>query len=187
MSAQVNQAQINNNSFTNIGRMFARRNVPEVYGFAKAAATADPEAIQEQVDRVSLSPLAPRPLPARLLEEAMDTGRLMNDGKKLPADRVERIREDRVFAAVSALAAIGETGEETGSPRSWPVGLPAPTSEEMEVARRRLAQRLRGVDQAEDPTGVQMGRVELLQRIGRRSFAPAGAGEEVAALAGASA
>ncbi len=187
MPAQVNQAQINNNSFSNIGRMFARRNVPEAYGFAKAAGTADLEAAPEQIDRVSLSPLAPRPLPARLLEEALDSGRTLGQGKKLSADRVEKLREDRVFAAVSALALVGETGEETGMTKAWPAGLPAPTPEEMDAARRRLAQRPRQVDEAEDPEAVRTGRLELLRRIGRRNFGGSEAAEEVAALAGASA
>ncbi|MCL2001204.1 MAG: hypothetical protein FWG74_07195 [Planctomycetes bacterium] len=179
MPAQINQTQVNNNIFSNLGRMFAKRNVPEAYSLTKAAGTADPESPSGQIDQVSLSPFAPRPLPARLFEEALDSGRLMGQGKKLPDGLQKRIREDRIFAAVSALAAIGETGEETGMTRAWPAGLPVPTPEEMEMARRRLTQRFWQLDQAEAPAAAQQQRVELLNRIGQRNFAASEAREDI--------
>lgn len=59
--------QLNNNAFGNIGRMYARQNVPSVYGAGRAARAEDSVATAETVDRVNLSSLAPRPLPADYL------------------------------------------------------------------------------------------------------------------------
>ncbi|MDR3078272.1 MAG: hypothetical protein LBV15_05880 [Planctomycetota bacterium] len=156
--------QVGNNSYSNIGRMFGQLNAPEAYDARKAAVAPVGEDGAEAVDRVSLSPLAPRPLPARLLEEAVDAGRTLASGGKIRPEKVERMREDRIFAAVSALAAIG-LDDVQGLPKiSWPGGLPAPSGEEMEAARRRLAQRLAGVEQAEDPAAAQRERAELWRK-----------------------
>lgn len=180
-------AQINNNAFANIGRMFARQNVPALYGGQRSAGLAKADAASEPVDKVSLSALAPRPLSARFLEDAAETGRVLGEGGKLSADRMERLREDRVFSAMTVLAAVGEDGSGMEIPRAWPGGLPAPTSEEMEAARRRLAQRLHGVELADNPAGVQETRLELLRKLGKSdfsSFSPDGGVEPTVGFSG---
>lgn len=166
-------AQVNNNNFTNIGRMFARQNVPGVYGRQKIASEAGAEVPPEQVDRVSLSPFAPRPLNASLVRDAFAAAKTMETGGRLSQAQGERLREDRIFAAVAALATLGGDDVEPMR-RNWPGGLPVPSSEELEVARRRLAQRLDQVDEVEDGAVVQEERVGLLQRIGRRDLTAIG-------------
>lgn len=162
-------AQVTNQNFTNIGRMFARQSVPAVYGRQKEAAAA-PDETAGAVDSVSLSPFAPKPLSAGMFEEAMDVGRTMDAGGRLPTGTAARLREDRIFAAMSALAVMGLGGVDTGLSLNWPGGIPVPTPEEMEVARRRLAQRLDNVSEARDETAVQNDRLELLRKIGKRNF-----------------
>lgn len=181
-------AQVSNHNFTNIGRMFARQNVPAVYGRQKSADGADPEAAAEAVDRVSLSSMAPKPLQGGMLKDALDTGRIMESGGKLSGDRVERLRQDRIYSAISALAALGDDGDANTMPRSWPGGLPAPTREEMEIARRRLAQRFVPDENVDNPEVLQQDRLDLLRKIRNRDFsAPAGETADAMATAGASA
>lgn len=162
-------AQINNYNFSTIGRMFARQNVPSVYGMQKAAGEAEAEPDAAQVDRVSLSPFAPRPLNAGLFRDAVDTARTLGEGGKLTADQAQRLREDRIFAAVAALATVGDNGADAQN-RSWPGGIPAPTQEEMEVARRRLSQRLDSEENLDDAEAARAERVELLRKIGKRDL-----------------
>ncbi len=150
-----------------IGRMFARQNVPSVYGRQKAPEEAAAQEEARFVDSVSLSPDAPKPLTAEFLSEAFSAGDALAGGGGLSEGDSARLREDRVFAAVSALALMGHDGEQ---PVSWPGGLPAPSRAELEAARRRLAQRPRNADQADDPALVQSRRLEILEKIGRRDF-----------------
>ena len=156
--------QVGNNSFSNIGRMFGQLSASEAYGGRKAASIGAGDDEAAPIDRVSLSSQAPRPLPARLLEEAVDAGRSLAAAGRMRPEKMERLREDRILAAVSVLAAIG-LDDMHGLPRiSWPGGLPAPTGEEMETARRRLAQRLTEVELAADPAAAQRDRAELWRR-----------------------
>lgn len=161
-------AQISNNSFANIGRMFARQNVPSVYGSQKAtaAAVADEAA---RVDNVTLSAFAPKPLTADFLEDAISTGNKLGDGESASNGEKQRMREDRIFAAMCALTLIGYTGE-GGMPATWPGGIPVPTSEELETARRRLAQRPSDPEKTENPEQLQQDRLELLQKLSKQNF-----------------
>ena len=162
--------QVGNNNFGNIGRMFARQNVPAVYGRQKAAAGAlEADNAAGGVDSVSLSPQAPRPLSARTVEEALETAGVVANGGKLSAGQTEKLREDRVFRAVSALAAMGFDGQDD-RPVAWPGGIPVPTRDELEAAKRRLAQRLDSTSEAADIETVQRDRMELLRRMGKRDF-----------------
>ncbi len=151
----------------NIGRMFARQNVPSVYGRQKPSEEAEARAETGLVDQVSLSPNAPKPLTVDFLRDALDAGDALAAGGELSEENLSRLRLDRVFAAVSALALMGHDGEQ---PVSWPGGLPAPNRAELEAARRRLAQRPQGAVEAGDPAAVRNRRVELLEKIGRRDF-----------------
>lgn len=150
-----------------IGRMFARQNVPSVYGRQKPPEGAEPQATTDLMDQVSLSPEAPKPLTANYLEDALTTGAALATGTKLSEATSNKLREDRVFAAVSALALMGHDSAQTPT---WPGGLPAPTPAELEAARRRLAQRPQNMDQAQNPSQVQMTRMELLEKLNRRDF-----------------
>ena len=172
-------AHVNNNSFGNIGRMFARQNMPILYDAKKTAETASADATAETVDNVSLSPQAPRPLSAKLVEEAVDSARVVGGGGKLSSDKVENLRQDRILQAVFALAAMDGGGDAASLPRSWPAGLPAPTREEMEIARRRLTQRLHSVDTADNPESTQQARLDLLRKIGKRDFSGFVAAEDL--------
>lgn len=160
-------ATVANNNYGSIGRMFARQNVPSVYGAQKAAAGLEPEAANEAMDKVSLSPFAPRPLTADFLQSAMQTSENLAQGKTLSGDDEARLREDRVFAAVTALALLGYDGEQ---PVNWPGGFSSPTREELEMARRRLAQRPQNLSEADSAEQLQQRRLELMQKVAKRDL-----------------
>lgn len=151
-----------------VGRMVARQSVPAAYGAHKAVPDAEMEETGGIQDNVSLSPFAPRPLAAGFLEQALSTGRSLADGSGVSSDTEGRLREDRVFAAVSALALLGYS--ETRPAAGWPGGIPAPSSEELEAARRRLAQRPSDTGDAASVEEVANGRLDLLRRIGKSDF-----------------
>ncbi len=163
-------AQISNHNFTSLGRMYAKQNAPAVYTKQKFSESAETEQTRQVSDMVSLSPFAPKPLSASLFEEALDTSRMFSAGENLSTTQIERLREDRVLHAISALALLGENGE-TGMTLAWPGGLPTPTSEEMEAARRRLSQRLQFDKVNGDPEEVQFNRMELLKKLRERDSA----------------
>lgn len=179
MSVQVN-AYLN----SNIGRMFARQNAPITYGQQKTSLKIETSDPGGTVDTVSLSRFVPKPLPADYLEDAIAYGKEIASGGKLSQKDTERVRLDRVFTALVALEALGDNGETM--PRMWPAGLPVPSEEELEEARRRLAQRLQDVDLAADAEYVQSERLRLLEKVGRRGTAGSG-GEEGGAMAAAKA
>lgn len=154
----------------NIGRMFARQNVPSVYGRQKAAGSAELQEEIKRVDQVSFSAQAPKPLTADFIQDALDAGDAIASGKSLSEEDATRLRLDRVFAAVSALALLGYDGEQ---PAEWPGGLPAPTREELEAARRRLAQRPQNLEELSEPELVQNRRIELMEKITRRDLGQA--------------
>ena len=160
--------QVSGNNPGTIGRMFARQNVQDLYGRQKSVVeTADVKS-PDQVDRVVLSSQAPKPLSASLVEDAMGTGKKLSGKGRLTADEEDALREDRVFAAVAMLAALG-TEAETRLP-GWPGGLPAPTREEMEAAYRRLSQRLNKVDEASNPETASRARVEIVEKNRKTDF-----------------
>lgn len=141
-----------------IGKMFAQQNIPGLYNRQRKG---DPEesavnSLPEAVDRVELSSFAPRPLDAPYVEEAEKVGRELAGTGVLSGENAVRLREDRVFAAVSTLMALGIT--EKKYPLNWPGGLPRPTSDEMSAAYRRLTQRLSKLNEASDPTNVDASR-----------------------------
>lgn len=151
-----------------VGRMFARQNVSSVYGAQKSAREGEAEETGGIQDKVSLSAQAPKPLTTGFLERALSTGRTLADGAKLPASDETRLREDRVFAVVSALALAGYS--ETNPVVGWPGGLPSPTREELDAARRRLTQRPTDTGDAANVPGVMNDRLDLLERIGKSDF-----------------
>ncbi len=148
-----------------VGRMFARQSAPTVYGAQKKAGEMETEDANAIRDSVSLSPLAPKPLTTGFLESAFAAGKTMTDGASLASDSKTRLREDRVFAAVSALTLAGYS-QENPMP-GWPGGIPTPTREELEAARRRLAQRPTDSGDAGNAQAVLDNRIELLQRVGK--------------------
>ncbi|MDR1744835.1 MAG: hypothetical protein LBS30_03675 [Planctomycetota bacterium] len=162
-----------------VGRMFARQNVSSVYGAHKAAPDAETEETGGIQDNVSLSPFAPKPLTTGFLEQALSAGRALADGSGVSADTEGRLREDRVFAAVSALTLLGYSKSNPAA--GWPGGIPAPSREELEAARRRVAQRPSDAGDAVNVPDIMNGRLDLLQRIGKSDFtgmAFAGAAEQ---------
>lgn len=163
-----------------IGRMFAKRNVQEIYSKQKGAAGETDERMIEAVDTVDLSPFAPKPLAASLFESASGTAAKLTSGASLSPGEVSTLREDRVYAAVAALIAMG-TDSESRLP-GWPGGLPTPSRYELETAYRRLSQRLENVEATNDPEATQRGRMETIERNRNADFA-AWSGRSLSAVA----
>lgn len=170
--------QIAEHNAVNIGRLFARQNVPTVYGKQQSDTVAAKESgAVGPMDRVELSSNAPKPLSASLFQDAWDTGESIGSGDKLSPDQNTRIREDRVFAAIAAMTMLGATGSQGEPTVGWPGGVPVPTQAEMEEARRRLSQRFQRMDATDDPEAVQKNRLDLLEKLANRdNLAMAAAG-----------
>lgn len=152
-----------------IGRMFAKRNVQEIYGRQKGAPEESDEKAAGAVDTVDLSPFAPKPLPASLFESAAGTASKLLSGASLSQGETSALREDRVFAAVAALVAMG-TDFDSRLP-GWPGGLPAPSRNELESAYRRLSQRLENIEATNDPEAARRGRMETIEKNRNADFA----------------
>lgn len=167
--------QIIERNAVNIGRLFAKQNVPTVYNRQQDAAAEESGAVGA-TDRVELSSFAPRPLSASLFQDAWETGQALGSGDKLSAGQTEKIREDRVFAAIAAMTLLGANGSGSDANIGWPGGLPVPTQAEMDEARRRLSQRFLRVEATEDPEAVQNNRLNLLEKLAGRDAAVAAAG-----------
>lgn len=161
--------QVSGNNAGVIGRMFARQNVNEIYGRQKGVTETLDEKSADRLDRVDLSPLAPKPLDASLVEDASGAAAKLTSGKKLTSGEEDALREDRVFATVTTLMALG-VDDESRLP-GWPVGLPTPSREEMETAYRRISQRLKNVEGAVNPDVAQRGRSELIDKNRNADFA----------------
>ncbi len=87
----------------------------------------------------------------------------MNGKGRLTSDEESNLREDRVYAAITVLIAMG-TDTEDATLSGWPGGLPAPTREELETAYRRLSQRLQNIDDANNPALANQSRLDVLDR-----------------------
>ena len=162
--------QIDNSNFSGVGRMFARNNVTALYDRQKGADNPVEDALQG-VDRLELSQWAPRPLGSSLFTDSLKTAQSLTNGSTLSEQDMGRLREDKVFSAVTALAAMGMEDADR-LPRAWPGGLPAPSSAELAEARRRLAQRLRmdtATEAASEPA-LQQQRRELYDKIRSTDF-----------------
>lgn len=151
-----------------IGRMFAKRNVQEIYSKQRTATEEADDRITDAVDRVDLSPFAPKPLAASLVESASGTAAKLLTGASLTSVEESALREDRVFAAVATLIAMG--GNADSPLPGWPGGLPTPTRQELETAYRRLSQRLENVEAASDPEAALRGRVETIEKNRNADF-----------------
>lgn len=144
-----------------IGSLYARRNLGETYARQKAVGEAAGESASAS-DRVELSSAVPKPFSARTFEDALRVSETLATGGSLTSDQDASLREDRVFAALSALIAVGAGGDE--AVRVWPGGLPAPTREELEAAYRRLSQRLERSGDAGDPEEAARSRLDTLEQ-----------------------
>lgn len=147
----------------NLGLMYARQSAPTAYTRRQTDSTTQRAGAgngSEGVDSVVLSRNVPRPISAADFVEALETGQSLADDESLSSGQKSKMREDRVFAALVALTLVGEDAS------GWPGGLPQPTREEVAEARRRLSQRLDGLESVEDAESARQGRVELLRRVG---------------------
>lgn len=113
-------------------------------------------------DTVELSSHAPRPLDASDLRDAEAIADKLRSGESLSIRETNRLRQDRIFAALAVLVAA--SGQDGTTP-SWPGGLPAPTAEELGAAYRRLSQRLRNLDTLRDPEEMQQLRRDVLDDL----------------------
>lgn len=157
--------QVNGGNPGMIGRMFARQNVTDLYSRQKSVDSAKSEKTNQAMDRVDLSPFAPRPLEASIVEDSGLTAEKINKGSKLTTEEVESLREDRVFAALTTLLAVG--ADPNTKLMGWPGGLPTPTQDEMHAAYRRLTQRMDRVDDTDDPDKTIRMRSETLENMRR--------------------
>jgi len=115
------------------------------------------------VDVVELSEAAPRPVDVDFLRDAdLVAGKLAGAGDLTGREKT-RMREDRVFAAMSALLLVG--AYESGYPAKWPGGLPTPSPEEVQEAYRRLSQRLMRLDSVRDAYEMQSLRQTVLDSL----------------------
>ena len=162
--------EVNNGNAGVIGRMFARQNVQGLYGKQKTAVDAVDEKNPAAVDRVDLSPFAPKPLAASMVELAAETAQKLNTTGRLTSDETEALREDRVYAAIATLIASGVNSRAGSTLKGWPGGIPAPTSAEIEAAYRRLSQRLDRVEDAENPDSAQRTRTSVLEKARNINF-----------------
>ncbi|MDR3210415.1 MAG: hypothetical protein LBU79_00670 [Planctomycetota bacterium] len=151
-----------------IGRMFARQNMQDLYARQKVIADTENESNTLAVDRVDLSPLAPQPLSARLVEEAVETADKLAGEGDLSTGETKALSENRVFAVVSALMAL-RVDPETQL-LGWPSLIPVPTPEELQAARRRLAQKMTELDTVEDSQAVQQERMTALDSTRNLDF-----------------
>ncbi len=157
--------QVNGGNPGMIGRMFARQNVTDLYSRQKSVDSAKNEKTNQAMDRVDLSPFAPKPLEASVVEDSGLTAEKINKGTKLTSEEMESMREDRVFAALTTLIAVG--ADPNTKLLGWPGGLPAPTQDEMHAAYRRLTQRMDRVDDTADPEKTIRVRSETLESMRR--------------------
>jgi len=147
-----------------IGRMFARTESASMYARQK---NADPsrnetiEATSQGGDRVELSANVPRPLDARIVEEAIKVAQRMMSGQALSPSQSQRMREDRVFASLTSLFAAGANkGRLAGA---WLDGnAETPTGSELESTYNRLSQRVAEMDLAADARRLEEARLTAL-------------------------
>ncbi len=135
---------------------------------------ADVQSLGGAPDRVELSTDAPQPLPADLVERAGDVAWHLAEQEPLTAGQSHSLRQDRIFAALAHLLALGlDKGDPT---LHWPTGLPAPSSAELKEAYRRLSQRLLRLDRVRDARHVAQLREHVLDALRKTDIArPAGA------------
>lgn len=119
-------------------------------------------------DRVELSPQAPRPLAASLLIATEQVANKLREQTPLTKQDAIPLRENRVFAAVVALQAVGADGKERLF--GWPGGIPAPSSAELEAAYRQVAQRISQLDNVRNPDRVQALRQRILDSNQTNNF-----------------
>jgi len=115
-----------------------------------------------QQDRVELSANAPRPLDARMIEEAVQVAQRMMAGQALSPSQTERLREDRVFASLTAMFSAG--GNKGRLLDAWLDGAAQPpTGFELDSAYRRLSQRVADMGGTADPRAVEEARLTALE------------------------
>lgn len=153
---------------TLIGQKLAR--TPQEWGLSgkeERRSRADGKRGDRGQDAVDLSLQAPRPLPAPFFRDALAVADRLLTGS-IDRSSEKRMREDRIFAAVTALAAIRRRSEMVSL--YWPGGVPAPTKEELAAAYRRLRQRLSGIEIASDASQLLQSRQEMADVFAQADF-----------------
>lgn len=146
-----------------IGRMFSNQEARSSYGASRAQPAVDGGARTRGDDTVELSADVPEPLQGRLFRDAAAIGKKLAEGRELTPQENARLREDRVFAALATINAIGLKGN--GGSIDWPGGFPVPTADEMAAAYRRLTQRLQNLNTLRDPEAMQQIRQTVLDGL----------------------
>jgi hypothetical protein len=105
-------------------------------------------------------PAAPKPIDATWLEFAREAAVDLVSAEEVPVMALERLRTDRAFAAVVALAALRLDPQ--AAARHWPAGIEPPEVEELSTALRRLDVSLSGLERAENPVQLRRFRTSLV-------------------------
>lgn len=120
-------------------------------------------------DKVQLSAGVPEPVEAETLETADRLAQDIVEKGKTARKDTERLREDRVLAALTGMRLMQQTTVDLEE--VWVGGLPQPTQEEMQEAYRRLSQRLSSPEEVKDPAAQNNLRVELREYFRSYDFA----------------
>ncbi len=116
--------------------------------------------ILSNYDKVRISELVPEQLPARLLEDADKLSQKLEEGRIVDLTEEKELSEDRVFAALVGMRFMQQTGGDI--PKRWVGGFNEPSDKEIELAYRRLTQRVSMPAEVENPEYIHNMRVELL-------------------------
>lgn len=142
-----------------LSRTFGGATQPETQGSKPKPRPATNPVAAPGRDVVELSAHAPRPLSAQMLQTSSEIRDHILANTPLSASQERVLRTDRVHAAVVTLGVLMQSGVDQPA---WPGGFPAPSSEELQEAYRRLSQRLQDPDAVDDPGAVQDTRLALL-------------------------
>ncbi len=101
-----------------------------------------------------------KPIDAVWLELAREGAVDLVSAEEVPVLTLERLRTDRSFAAVVALAALRLDPQSAA--RHWPAGIEPPAEHELSAALRRLGVSLSGLERAENPARLRRFRTGLV-------------------------
>lgn len=143
-----------------LSRTFSGTTPPDTPGVKTKSRPTEPKPVAVPGrDVVELSPHAPQPLTAEMVQTSTGIRDRILANTPLSASQERVLRTDRIHAAMVTLGVLMESGVEQPM---WPGGFPVPSTEELQEAYRRLSQRLRDPDHVSDPDAVQDVRRALL-------------------------
>lgn len=116
-----------------------------------------------QKDAVTLSSNVPEPFNAtEILSARSISSDLTNGTQTAPTATVERVRMDRVFAALAVLTAM-QANDQNVLPQA--MGIPTPTADELEAAYKKLSQHVRNDLTGKEPEGILTAKAQRLALV----------------------